>query len=682
MDNSKSNFTKELFFCLCTILVIVGFFFHTLGYPWRHFDEQIIYNETLLPIPRSFSELLDFIKYFGLKSYIEASSPFSTTISNLRCAPFGTLYFLGLFTIFQKNPFYYHLFSLLIHVLNSIFVFFILNLISSALGKSRLFLVSIFTLIWALHPANIEGILMPSNSGALITYFFCISLTLYFTFSAIRNKPLSAINKISDFIAYFIPLLLNEYSTTMIFVLFFYIIALLIFYNKFSYKQAIAISFQYLLPMIATFLFFVIYFISLPNLKTFSSSDIIYSLERVLWLCPQIFFHFLKLIVLPFNLSIDQSFLVKISDSLFSPYPIFCILILLSILLLSIISFFKLNSRRYFCIFILFVPFLFSIFPFLHIISPIYNFASERYLYLPTFFFIMGIFTAIIILSRKSKGNLPVLLISVFILILISSKTYLRTLDWKDSISIFKSSITNSNNALVKGLRLQMIGGLLFQGENVEDKKLGIQIINEGSNILSNYYNYLENLKYNNYPKIKFFYGIDPKTIQAKVAYLIALSKIGLDLNIQSAYELLKPHIENSSLTDSQILDFYLGILFTLNKLDEAEVILNRAIKTKLSPITLTILSELYKRKYKDYSRAEETLKESFRFFPYDTRTLERLKSLYLETNNLDKYAYFSYLHGLRTHSPQSLNDALSTYKTLYNQKMSAKVEKSMELIK
>ena len=45
-------------------------------------------------------------------------------------------------------------------------------------------------------------------------------------------------------------------------------------------------------------------------------------------------------------------------------------------------------------------------------------------------------------------------------------------------------------------------------------------------------------------PKIIKFYGLDPKTIEAKSAYLLAHIKLGFDNNLNNAYELLSPYMK------------------------------------------------------------------------------------------------------------------------------------------
>ena len=117
--------------CLLTGLIVFLFFSHTLNYPWKYFDEQIIYNETIWPVPQSLSELLNYLKYFGINSHFEASNPFYSSVSNIRNDPFSTLITLIVFSLFQKNPFFYHLLSILLHVLNSCLLFLTLNKIAN-----------------------------------------------------------------------------------------------------------------------------------------------------------------------------------------------------------------------------------------------------------------------------------------------------------------------------------------------------------------------------------------------------------------------------------------------------------------------------------------------------------------------------------------------------------------------
>ena len=106
---------------------LVVFFAHTLAFPFRDFDENIIFNELIYPVPQRITELFAFIKNFGFVTYFEASNPFYSSLSNLRCDPINGLIAMIVQTLFQKNATLYHIFSLLLHVSNCIILLKILQ---------------------------------------------------------------------------------------------------------------------------------------------------------------------------------------------------------------------------------------------------------------------------------------------------------------------------------------------------------------------------------------------------------------------------------------------------------------------------------------------------------------------------------------------------------------------------
>ena len=665
------NLKKDVLFCVSTVIIIFLFYLHTINYPWKHFDDQIIFNETLMPVPTSFSQLIDYITYFGLNNHFEASNPFYTTISNIRCTPINTLITLIVYTLFQKNSFYYHLLSLTLHIINSIFLFLIINKISlkysfqknSYTFPVRLLIVSILTLIWALHPLNTESILFSANWSAIVTSFFCLLITFYYLNHYIE-KEINSVNLLVNsawiFIIFLTALFNSEYSVTIPLILFFY--TLIHCFNSNTKKpffSTIKLVLLKISPLLLAIGIYILYFISSLTKQNLHISTITpgLALERILWLSPQIFFHFLKLIFLPMHLTIDQSSLVKVSNSILEPYSVFCCSLMFGLIFFSIFSALNLKNKTCFFFLILFLPFFISLIPFLHIISPLYNLASERYLYFPSFFLIVGFSHSLFFTATNSSTKKITIMAAVMFLLMISlsCRTYFRTLDWKDSTSLFQSALKESKNDLIKGLRMEMLGGVLFSYYNdVGSKEAGKRFIEEGIYVLENSLQKLEleKIKYQDrLPQILKFYGLDPKTTEAKTAYLLSFTKLGLERNTQNAYNIMKPHMEDLSIIDTQILDLYIGLLFSLNRIEEAEKLLNYALEKKVSPTILLPLAEIYKNKYKDWTKAESLLKESYKYFPYDSGTLLSLKNFYLQTVNPNEYAHYSYLHGLRTHS-------------------------------
>lgn len=682
---------RESIFCLIPAVIVFLIYVHTLDSPWKQFDEQIIYSETILPTPLSFSQLVEYLKYFGINNYFEASNPFYSTIANIRNNPFNNVLTLFVNYVFQKNPFAYHLLSLTLHIINTCIFYLLLNNISlrfSNSNKSRIYLLTILTLIWSLHPANVETVLFATNWPPLLSYTFSL-ISIYYFLTNCLYKP-SVIKSVFIFFLLLISFFTCEYSITTPLIIILYLFSNHLYENKsLKIKESLVFTLKKSIPIIAATILFIILFLIFPtneNIFHNGQSSLTITLQRIFWLSPQIFFHFIKLIIFPLHLSIDQTAMAKLSNSLSNPYSIFCVLFMFLMLLLAFISFLFIRKNIYYFLFITISLFLTALLPFLHIISPVYCLASERYLYFPLLILIFGIAHLLFYLfsdsNKNNKKHLCLFLLSA-LLIFFGAKTYLRTHDWKNSLTLFESTLKESPNGLFKGLRQEFIGSILLD-KGQELKKSGEEYISKGRKTLEEYLIKLESerLKFQDtLPEVIKFYGLDPKTMQAKTAYLIAFTTLHLENDINKALEILKPHMKDLFITDTQILDLYLGLLFTTNNLDEAEKLLNKAVQTRINPIILVILSELYIKKYQDYSKAEIQLKKSFQYFPYDKQTLEALQSFYFRVNKPYEYAYFSYLHGIRTHSVNSLQNAYNVFMKLGIKEMANNALNNIKLI-
>ena len=387
---------------------------------------------------------------------------------------------------------------------------------------------------------------------------------------------------------------------------------------------------------------------------------------------------------MPLNLSIDQTSITKIADSYFQTHVICCVLLSGLLFILLLVSFLNIKKNIGFFFLVLICPFLIALLPFLHIISPTYCLSSERYLYFPLAMLIFGISHVLFFYLAKSnnlKKTVLVIIAGFLLLIALGTRAYIRTFDWKDSISLFTSSLNSTNNILFKSLRTAMLGSIYSQ--NPSSQIYGFRLLNDSVMMLEHYIKDLDQ-KNHSTPQILKFYGLDPDSLQLKASYLLTSTKLGINIDIPRAYGILKPYADKKYIQslDTQILDLYLGILFQLDKLDEAEQILNESIKKRLNPTILVIMSELQKRKYNNLAKAEMYLQKSFKYFPYDVQTLDALKKLYLISNRDNDHAHFSYLHGIRTHSLESLENAYNVFIALNNSEMANKSFKSIKLTK
>ena len=676
-DNKNKSALKTLLFdiknwdVIVCFLIIFILFFQSLFRPWLIYDERTIYEGFHFGSPTSIGELFEFIENFGLNFNIISSNLMYSSNYVTRTSPFGQLLGTILSLLFKKIPLLWHLFNLTMHLINSFLVFLILKsfIIKDKTKKAsvtqRLILV-LLTLIWAAHPLNTEPVLLGTNFGALFSYMFFFSFLLDF----ILNREINRNSLYREFlipIIFLIPMLTNEYIVTIPFVLF--IISFWMNYKEFNFKKALNLSFKETRPYFYGLLLYCLYFVFLTNFKTSYSleqNSLAAFLERIFWLAPQIFFHFIKLILFPLKLSIDQTIFVKLGHSIFDPYSLFCILFF--ILWLALPLFYFLKYKKLANVFMITWSFFFALMPFLHILMPSYTLAAERYLYAPLMLLVLG---AGIILSELNIKNQKLVSISALsvlsiILILCLCRSYIRTLDWKNNQSFINSTYLTNTDPLFKAMRLGMLAKCLtiINPERSEEIKNyfreTITLLNQAEEKVKS-----EKNKYqNSLPRILKVYGLDYDSLLSKIAFLQTSSiYIELQGDYKTALKTLKSHVKIPETTDPRILELYANLLIQDKKFKKAEKILLTA--NKIYPNSNFILGDLfdyYITYKKDYKSAEKYINEALRLYHHDPFILLKAVSFYQEIKNPVLTSYYAYLHGLRTRSKTTYQIALSNF--------------------
>ena len=673
---------KTLLFLILTILTVFIFFQHTLHYAVKAYDELAPFLETHVPACFSLSEIFELISNLGLHQHFESSNVLYSNIVSLRCDPLCA--FLHLITqyICQKNSFYYHLYGLILHLINTTLVFLIINKISlvfshpkeNANSTLRLFTVSLLTIFWATHPVNIESVLLLTNANIMLSYGLG-----FLAFYLCLNSDVTLFKSIFLFLIFGLVLFIAEFHFMLPIIVLVYLIAM----NKSSDYKKIFLS---VIPLfVASLIFIVSFLLSNTKMSFETHSSIKLILERVFWLSPQILFHFFKLLFLPIKLSIDQTLLVNIGKSLFDPYAIFCIVF---ILLILILSFYKSNKKISF-FFIIFFLLLLSLVPYSQILAPIYNIASERYLYFPSFILIFGFshFVFEMVSHRSTRYRIYTLGIFLVVLCIFSTRSYIRTLDWKDNISLYKSAIGATDNPLYKAFRYR---GLIPQEKiflkspelevDIKYQKLAYNLLQKAIINLRN-----EKEKYEqNTPAIVKNYGLDPATLLTKAGLFLSTSEYNTSKDPKNALKIIEPYTKDLSLFNSIGLSFYGSLLFYNDRSDKAEEILRYAYKK--FPYSTRIafqLCDLIQIKNGSINEIERIALREFKYFPYDSFVLLALTKVYELKGNQEKYAHFSYIYGLRQHSLQDLNNAYQTYLKLNRpEKAEEAKEKILDTIK
>ena len=697
--NKKINLT--FLFITVTVLIVFAFFFHTVFYGLKAYDELTTFDEGYVPLCYSLSEMFELISLLGLNHCFEAANTLYSNIISFRCTPVGVfLYMLHMF-IFKKSPVSYHLYSLTLHLINTVLIFLIIKNVSRSFASLRitpgiLFTTSLLTLLWALHPVNLESILLLSNSNIVLGHTFCLLSFYTFTkfipcdFSQIKLTP---IRILVLFVPFIIALFIAEFNFMLPVILMAYLFAMKVHnnYKSISFSKSLPNcliqSFKETSPLfIATIIFIVSFLLSETRVNVNSIPSSL-TFERTFWFSPQILFHLISLIILPIKLSIDQSFFVRFGKSLFDPYAIFCILFVLIILIFSINSLFNAN-KKFPSLYLIFIPFILSLVPYSQILVPAYNLASERYLYFPSFVFIFGLSHFIFYLYSKitdrdmpwhvsTKRFTSVLLI---IVLAYSTRGYVRTLDWKDTITLYKSVINATDNPLYKGFKYKELipQDKLFvpfpqEYVDLKYKKLAVKYTKEAINKLKE-----EERKYQSkIPKIIKAYGLDPKTLRTKAGYIYTQADFRLNHNHKRTLKLMEKYVEDPNLLSIDGLAFFSSVYFHNNLIDKSGEILK--VAHKKDPYSMRIIfitADLASLKLEELNEIEKYALTAFKFFPYDVRSLTLMKNLYKVKGDFEKYAHYSYIYGLRAHSLEDLKTAYSIYSGLNQYNMAQKASK------
>ncbi len=662
MVKVENNKKKVFSYLLGTVFLVFFIYSFSLFRPWQPFDERLFYNEEFLPIPQSFGEVFEIINSFVLNSHIVSTNTFFSNHLLLRSDPVAWSILTFIFFFFKKNAFLYHIFQLFLHLTNTILVwltFYNLTKLkdnkSYSLDNYDYSLISILTGLWSLHGINTEAVLLVTNWNPLLIYTSSFGFILYETYKSV-NKKLG----ISFFEIIFIPILfyfamsLTELGYTLPLVLFLITFSLSIKINI-PIKDSINISLKRTAPyFIGLGLFLMSQLIrpdsSITNLYT-AQKSINTFVERNLWLTPQIFMGFLKLLFFPKTLSTYQSNLIHLSENLFSPYSIFCTSIYLIFLILPVVLFIliKKSKGKFLCPLV--YCFYFSLFPFLHILTPSYCLIADRYCYFPLFFLLLFVYELLMNFSRK-KALKPAIFFFLSLLIVLVLRTSIRITEWNNPYTFFQSAINADKNPLYKAYKLIIFANYADSQKNksLRDDSLekSLKLLNISKKRLeTNIRNHLHE------PLTLKLYGLDSNSLLLKTAFSIATIKTDYYNNEEpgSILSFYEPYIKNHlDLAGINQLLLYASILSKDEQLVNAKKVLEYALQRfPYSPEIMKSLANFYFYE-KDFKALERILSQGYKLFPNDRDFLRMFYNYYKLTNDRGNETRFEYLIRLREH--------------------------------
>lgn len=355
--------------------------------------------------------------------------------------PVPIIYFSVLYSLLGQTPFIYHLLQLIVHITNTILLFF---LFKHFFKNPHAFFLS---LIFLIHPLQVES----------VSYIASIDNPLFFMFGLLAlflgmEKRLSSKRILLIYILILLSMLTKE--TGFVFIL-------LILIYRFLYVRR-----ELLVNICAGIVTILVYFL----LRNFSVG-IYYKqsalspiagltvIERLLNI-PIIFFYYISNFFYPNRLATDQLWAVKNINVTTFYLPLFseCIFFFG----IAILGFYLYNKKKDFTTYIFFLLwFLIGIGAYLQIV-PLDFTVNDRWFYLPIagLLGLLGLALKQITVSHNTKKI--GLTIGVMLLVLLSLRTISRNTNWSDNLTLF----THDNHIIENYDIENNIGGEYFLQSN------------------------------------------------------------------------------------------------------------------------------------------------------------------------------------------------------------------------
>ncbi|HCN36418.1 MAG TPA: hypothetical protein DIS94_01720 [Bacteroidetes bacterium] len=410
---------KNILNYLILIAVVFAVYFNSLENQFVFDDESVIQTNssltTLSSIPKYFTGDDGFHKVIG-KYY----RPVVSTSYNIDYAIWGL------------NPFGFHLTNIIIHLIATLILFRLLQLIF--IKQKNVNLIALLgTLIFAVHPIHTEAVSWVSGrTDSFFTIFFFASFLYYLKYTGYPDFENKNNKYLYISLIYFaFGLLTKEMIVTLPVILIFFDYT----FRQKSFKELLSNYKNYLYFFILTVVYLIIRYLALKDIPDrnsymyFIGDNIITVFATMIKTIPVYF----KLLFYPHPLLYHYNGYLPDSNSLLEFNVIFSIIFVAGLL------FFAFRSRKdfpvlSFCIFF----FLISLLPVMNII-PTMNLMAERFLYLTSF--IVSLIVCYILIKSNDNGKLNIAVSVILIITLVYAiLTFQRNQNWKDNETLYMTA--------------------------------------------------------------------------------------------------------------------------------------------------------------------------------------------------------------------------------------------------
>ncbi len=383
--------------------------------------QQVLENSVV----HSFSNFFTFFK----------GSTFDTgggTLTGLFYRPLQTIYFSLLWNIFGAHPFFFHLFQLVFHIINGLLVFFIFR---HCFSKVLAFFLS---LIFMIHPMNVETVSYVSSSGIVLSFLFGL---LAFRI-VIRN---SARTTDYAFLSGFLLLAVLSHEIGFLFIP-------LILSFKFLYERRRLFPYFISSMTVATVYAFLRLGVAHIYFPHVSQSPIMTLplIERLLHI-PKILFSYFSTFLFPIHLSFSQIWTIPQVDfsSFYLPLTILLLLIMGGSIFLYHLHRSKSNEFVLATFFTAWL--LIGLALFIQII-PAEQTVSERWFYFPMvgLLGLGGVLVQDFSLKRSQNLKTPLVILVSIVVVIWSIRSIIRNNNWSDEFTLAAHDIKyDSNNYIL-----------------------------------------------------------------------------------------------------------------------------------------------------------------------------------------------------------------------------------------
>lgn len=348
--------------------------------------------------------------------------------------PITTFAFMLDYSLWNLNPFGYHLTNTLLHILVSILVFYVMCLVTRSTPPS-----AIISILYLVHPIHTEAVTYISGRADSISMVFLLLMIIFQHNYWLKDTRYKSAYYLLTLLSFSLALLSKESAVIFPFLLMFHEYCLR---TREKYQGLVNKSILYYLP------FFVLmgmwFFFKNSVVSTEIMVKDIPSLSTRLTTVPRLIFNYVRLSLFPLNLHMGYkpAFPKSLFQSgYFGPF----VFTLCFLYLFRYIWRRGQNDINYRIMFFGLGWFILALFPYLNIIFPLNAVFAEHWLYLPEMGFLLFLIYFIFYYFREKKiMRICIAFFSITAIAVYSYLTIRQNSIWKNPITFYTYTIKHS----------------------------------------------------------------------------------------------------------------------------------------------------------------------------------------------------------------------------------------------